>query len=335
MALTIVTWNVNGLRSNIVDGLDSKKFKEKTTIASESALGTLLFEVNPQILCMQETRCSLENISKFNIPDWQIYAVSSKLDGARSENRYSGCCVWVNKNFEPPTDVIPFLSTLPKEHYLNNEGRYIELHFAKKNLVLINCYVPNMGGSMVMEANKTGNKDAEYLYENNDRILKWDPALRQHIVELQNKGLQVILCGDLNCAYTPQDVFFCDPDIHFKKGYTDAQLQRFFQSTKVQGLGKQRLAGFSFHERQNFDVLLKTTGMVDIWRERNPEKKQYSWFNLRQKSQREKKLGWRLDYFLISSKIVSKVTDTGIMDSIGEGEKYASDHVPVYMCLDV
>ena len=98
------------------------------------------------------------------------------------------------------------------------------------------------------------------------------------------------------------------------------------------------MPGFTFHERQNFGSLLETTEMVDIWREQHPEAKQYSWFNLRQKIQRTKKLGWRLDYFVVSSSIAIKTTETRIMDHIGEESlkavgKYSSDHVPVYISL--
>ena len=98
MTVSIVTWNVNGIRSYIVDNLDSSKFKNKSTIDPESSLAAIIFEVNPDIICMQETRCSLDNMLKFKIPDWQIFSVSSKMDGARSANRYSGVCIWVKNH---------------------------------------------------------------------------------------------------------------------------------------------------------------------------------------------------------------------------------------------
>ena len=286
---------------------------------------------------MQETRCSTENMLEFKIPDWQIFSVSSKLDGARSANRYSGTCIWVKQSFGIPTSVIPYLSTLPTEHYLNNEGRYLELHF--KNLIIINTYVPNLGGSMSVESNRSGNTDTEYLFEHNDRLLKWDTALKEHLLNLKKSKKEVILAGDLNVAHTPQDVFFCDPKLHFKKEYTAKQLERFYQSDKVQGLGKQRMPGFTFHERENFTSLLSSTNMIDIWREQHPDTNQYSWFNLRQKTQRAKKLGWRLDYFVVSPSIAEKTIESRIMDNIGEESvkavgKYASDHVPVYMSFD-
>ena len=116
-------------------------------------------------------------------------------------------------------------------------------------------------------------------------------------------------------------------------------MERFYQSDKVQGLGKQGCCGFTFHERENFTSLLSSTNMIDIWREQHPDTNQYSWFNLRQKTQRAKKLGWRLDYFVVSPSIAEKTIESRIMDNIGEESvkavgKYASDHVPVYMSFD-
>ena len=192
MPTSLVTWNVNGIRSYIVDNLDSKKFKNKTAINPESSLGAIVFEVDPDIICMQETRCSTENMLEFKIPDWQIFSVSSKLDGARSANRYSGTCIWVKQSFGIPTSVIPYLSTLPTEHYLNNEGRYLELHF--KNLIIINTYVPNLGGSMSVESNRSGNTDTEYLFEHNDRLLKWDTALKEHLLNLKKSKKRSYSC---------------------------------------------------------------------------------------------------------------------------------------------
>jgi exodeoxyribonuclease-3 len=66
---------------------------------------------------------------------------------------------------------------------------------------------------------------------------------------------------------------------------------------------------------------------VDVFRYYYPDKVQYSWWTYRFKA-REKGIGWRLDYFLVSEKLVDSVKDVVIHDDV-----YGSDHCPVSMEL--
>ena len=86
----------------------------------------------------------------------------------------------------------------------------------------------------------------------------------------------VIVCGDLNVAHMPIDIF---------------------DKSKV------KQAGFTPQERESFGNFLTSSGFVDTFRQQNPTKVQYSFWNLRSGA-RSKNQGWRLDYFLASKSLL-------------------------------
>ena len=122
----IVSWNVNGLRTRIVDHLESKQFSKKTQIYSTSHLGKLIEEFDPDIICFGETRCNSQLMEQFEIPGFYRYSSSSELDGARSGNRYSGTAIWTKLK---PYKVLTQLPFLPQP---NLEGRFIALYFNRR-----------------------------------------------------------------------------------------------------------------------------------------------------------------------------------------------------------
>ena len=82
-------------------------------------------------------------------------------------------------------------------------------------------------------------------------------------------------------------------------------------------------AGFTYEEREKFTELLKS-GFIDTYRYYNKDKKDaYSWWSYR-KGVREKNIGWRIDYFLVSQRIIEKVEKTIIYSDV-----YGSDHCPI------
>jgi len=68
---------------------------------------------------------------------------------------------------------------------------------------------------------------------------------------------------------------------------------------------------------------------VDIFRNLYPDKEQYSWWTYRGGA-RERNVGWRLDYFLISDALVDQVEDVIIHDQV-----MGSDHCPVSLLIDL
>ena len=314
--LKIVSWNVNGLRTRIIDDKDAKQFNTKTTIESNSHLGKLVNEYNPDIICFSETRCSLDTTTKFQIPGYFCYYNSSGLIGARAGNRYSGVGVWTKIK---PNQIITELPYLPTP---NNEGRFIALYF--DTFILINVYQPNSGTNF------------DY------RITEWDPAMAQYLKYLKdNYDIPIIWTGDLNVARNHYDVFFGD----IKHQYRNLDISRWNedkfkqQETKyldtplMKGIGDKALPGFTIEERHNFREIMEL-GFIDVWRYLNPDTKfnGYTWWNMRRKMYRQLNRGWRIDYFLIDDKHKDKIIDCQVFKHIGEtndDSKIGSDHAPI------
>ncbi len=128
-----------------------------------------------------------------------------------------------------------------------------------------------------------------------DYRMKWEDALREYMKNLDAKK-PVIYCGDLNVAH--EEIDLKNPKTnHFS-------------------------AGFSDEERGKFTELLKS-GFADTFRSLYPEKVKYSWWSYMFHS-REKNVGWRIDYFVVSQRLLEKVKDSFILNEI-----MGSDHCPV------
>ncbi|MDO4490288.1 MAG: exodeoxyribonuclease III [Lachnospiraceae bacterium] len=133
-----------------------------------------------------------------------------------------------------------------------------------------------------------------------DYRMEWEDAFRGYLKGLEEKK-PVVLCGDLNVAH--QEIDLKNPKTNRKN------------------------AGFSDEERAKFTELLEA-GFVDTYRSLYPEKIEYSWWSYRFKA-REKNAGWRIDYFVVSEALASRVRDAKIHTDI-----FGSDHCPVELLLD-
>lgn len=134
-----------------------------------------------------------------------------------------------------------------------------------------------------------------------DYRMKWEEDFLKYLNNLKTKK-SVIVCGDLNVAHENIDI----------KNWKSNQGN----------------AGFTNEEREKFGILLKN-GYVDSYRFLNPEKEKYSWFSYMGKA-RENKVGWRIDYFIVSDDLKDKIVDTEIYDEI-----IGSDHVPVELIIEI
>ncbi len=129
----------------------------------------------------------------------------------------------------------------------------------------------------------------------------WDKDLLAHLKNLEKKK-PVIMCGDLNVAH--QAIDLKNPKSNYNKtaGYTQVE---------IDGLSNFIAAGF-----------------IDSFRHLHPEKIEYSWWSYRM-SARERNIGWRIDYFLVSKSIIDKVTAAFILPEV-----IGSDHCPVGIEID-
>lgn len=129
-----------------------------------------------------------------------------------------------------------------------------------------------------------------------DYRMQWEDDFRAYVTALDAQK-PVIICGDMNVAHT---------EIDLKNPKTN-----------------RRNAGFTDEERAKMTQLLEA-GFVDSWRSRNPGVEGvYSWWSYRFQA-RQKNAGWRIDYFLVSQRLMERVTGTHIYTDI-----LGSDHCPV------
>ena len=135
-----------------------------------------------------------------------------------------------------------------------------------------------------------------------DYRMRWEDDLREYLREL-DQTKPVVYCGDLNVAHR---------EIDLKNPKTNRQNP-----------------GFSDEEREKMTRLLEA-GFVDTFRYINGDvTDRYSWWSYRFHA-REKNVGWRIDYFIVSQRLADKVKAADIRSEI-----YGSDHCPVLLELEV
>ena len=134
-----------------------------------------------------------------------------------------------------------------------------------------------------------------------DHRMKWDDAFRAKLAQLDGQK-PVVVCGDLNVAHREIDL-----------------------KNPASNRGN---AGFSDQERESFQKTLDM-GFTDTFRSLYPEQAGiYSWWSYMFHA-REKNAGWRIDYFLVSSRTVGQIRQAAIhCDILG------SDHCPVELVWD-
>lgn len=168
------------------------------------------------------------------------------------------------------------------------EGRVITAEF--EDYFLVTVYTPNA-------QNHDANKRPRRL---DYRTKEWDVDFLAYVESLQIVK-PVIFCGDLNVAHREIDL-------------SHPQANR-------------RNAGFTDAERAGFDRILNA-GFVDSFRHFYPEAtERYTWWSYRAAA-RSRNIGWRLDYFCVSTSLSQRIQDACILDQI-EG----SDHCPVALLL--
>jgi exodeoxyribonuclease-3 len=265
--LKIYSWNVNGIRA----------------VTRKDAFLPFIKKETPDIVCLQETKAQ-ESQADIVIPEYNAYWNSADKKG------YSGTAILskpkpINVINGFPDDFAKKFNFVDAETRDSaREGRIITAEY--EQLFLVTVYTPNA-------------KDD--LSRITLREQHWDPAFLAYMQQLEKKK-PVVFCGDLNVAYTPDDLAR-PKDNEGKKGYT-----------------KEERAGF-----QRFI----DAGFIDTLRIFNQGPGYYTWWT-HWANARARNVGWRIDYVLVSASLKDKVVAADIHPDV-----LGSDHCPVSITLDV
>jgi len=133
-----------------------------------------------------------------------------------------------------------------------------------------------------------------------DYRMIWEDEMLKYFKKLEETK-PVVYCGDLNVAHEEIDIKNPKTN-HFSAGFTD-------------------------QEREKMTRLL-SNGFIDTFRYKYPDKVLYSWWSYMRQA-REKNVGWRLDYFIVSDALKENIKDADIHTQI-----LGSDHCPVSLEIE-
>jgi exodeoxyribonuclease III len=232
-----------------------------------------VLKLAPDILCLQEIKTFPESVQQEylnQLGDFTMIWHPAQKAG------YSGVAIFTKLQ---PLDIQIGLG----DPLIDREGRVIILRFF--DFTLLNVYVPS------------GQRDQGRVKFK----LAFYEKLLEMITNLQNRGEQIILGGDINTAH--QEIDLRNPKTN------------------------QKTSGFLPEERAWIDRFI-SSDLIDIFRVLYPERVQYSWWTYISNA-RQRNVGWRLDYYLVSKGLLAKVKDVVIHEEI-----FGSDHCPVSILVD-
>ena len=251
-------------------------------------------------VCLQETKLQQGQID-LEFPGYTSYWNYAEKKG------YSGVAVYTRRQ---PLAV--HLGIGRDEH--DREGRVITLE--DKDFYLVCCYTPNSQNPEVQGE----------LPKRLDYRMEWEDAFRDYVSGLHSKGLSGMVAGyagngadcGLMAAGGPKPVIICG-DLNVAHKEIDLKNPKTNRGNP----------GFSDEERGKFSELLES-GFTDSFRYLYPDLTDaYSWWSYRFKA-REKNVGWRIDYFVVSSRIAEKIKEAKIHTEI-----FGSDHCPVELDIEI
>ncbi len=251
--MKLISWNVNGLRAVL-----RKNFL------------SYLAEEQPDVLCLQETKCTPEDVE----PLWPV-TYHTHWNWAAKKG-YSGTAVF---SLEKPISVVRGIN-IPKH---DTEGRVLTVEY--RGFYLVNAYVPNSQRELTR---------LEYRQA-------WDRDFLKYLRKLE-RTKPVLLCGDLNVAHTELDLSNPKANVHNH--------------------------GFTPEERAGFSALVRA-GFIDTYREFEKAGGHYTWWSP-MSGARARNVGWRIDYFLCSSTLRSRLRHAFIRTDV-----MGSDHCPVGVILEM
>lgn len=246
-----------------------------------------LNDKNPDIICLQETKLQPEQL-QIELPEYTFFLNSAVKKG------YSSTAIFTKK--------LPLAVGYDFGEIINieNLNPYKENFYIDEKLTPRTIY-NDEGRIITLEFEdfylvtcytpnaKRGLLRIDYRMDFEDRF-------KEYLISLNNHK-PVIICGDLNVAHN--DIDLANPNQnHFNPGFSD-------------------------QERNKFSLLLDS-GFVDTFRHFYPDKPHcYTWWSYFSNS-REKNIGWRIDYFLVSKNYIDNVHNSIIHSDI-----LGSDHCPI------
>ena len=166
----IISWNINGARGKSMNLLNSDK-----TFNTQCNLANLLETENPDIICLNETKCQELHTDAFDVLPFKY----KSWNCSTVKKGYSGVAILSNIKF----NILGSIPTLPND----DEGRSLVVEF--DTFILTHVYTPNSGSKIDYRQNI------------------WNQAIYQYL----NIGLDmekpIIYCGDLNVVHTELDIY--------------------------------------------------------------------------------------------------------------------------------
>jgi len=248
---------------------------------------------SPDVVCLQETKAGTGH-EDIDLPSYHQFWNSAERPG------YSGTAIFSKTEPLATSNGLP--EAIKKKYDMtddgygdpNTEGRVLTAEFP--GFYLVTVYTPNA-------------KDD--LSRIPLRQKHWDPAFLEYCKGLETGAFSVqagsgtakpvVFCGDLNVAHTPDDLARPKPN-EGKKGYTT-------------------------EERAGFQAFLDA-GFIDTLRLFKQGNGFYTWWS-HFGGARANNVGWRIDYFLVSESLKSKVKSAEIHPAV-----IGSDHCPISVELD-
>ena len=288
--MNIFSWNINGIRA----------------VEKKGSLGDFIENKNPDITCFQEIKIDATLLSKEDFKDKynQYYQFYSHAD----KKGYAGTSIWTKKEpirviYNFPKIIIDKYNLVDSFGDITKEGRICGVEL--EDFWLITVYTPNTKNDLARlkireQWDKAFLNFIKGLEKGSFKIADFSEKNIQNVKQEDNNisAKPVIFCGDLNVAHQEIDL-----------------------SNPKQNKGKH---GFTNEERAGFSNFI-ANNLVDIYRKENPTQEGiFTWWSHFAKS-RERNIGWRIDYFIVSDNIAN----TKVNNALIHNEILGSDHCPI------
>ena len=327
---TIVSWNIDSLRSRIIDS-KTAKCKIERTILSSSPMGKLISLTHPDIICLQETKLQKSNEKCFNVEGYHTYWNSST-----ARKGYSGVAIWSKEKPVKVSDLLEGIDPL-----LQKEGRILTAYYP--GYAIVNTYTPNTlrAGTKPRtgwEKVKNGPKrKAEYEKYIGMRQ-KWDAAILTHLQKLRTEVDNVIWCGDMNVVRSMQDIHngektkikLQEEKDNKNRPSRIRDLERRIKNAQI-AMDKGGGAGLRLEEREGLRRIL-SRGFSDVYRTLYPEGYGFTYWDRTKIHFRGADNGWRIDYFIVSHNLLPCIENVKVFKDVGVVKtKVPSDHAPLVL----
>lgn len=273
-------------------------------VLRKGALQQFLNDHHPDILCLQEIKCKPDQLDLFEadtLKDYEIFwhpadrpgysGTATLVRASGKEDYFGGLKTWPERPAEEQRTTVRCLSRgAGPQNKLPTASELASSEGRILTLDFDNFYLVN-----VYTPNSKPDLSRLPLRYND-----WDPAFKDYLKELE-KQKPVITCGDFNCAH--EEIDLARPATnHHNAGFTD-------------------------EERKGLTNLL-SAGFLDTFRTLNPKTQRYTWWSHWGQA-RKNNVGWRIDYFFISSSLRQNLTAAEIYEQI-----QGSDHCPISITLN-